>query len=57
MLIGEGEFDLSDIGMIEAGKAVMMTLFLDEESLLVDGLAEMKFDGLEVEAEFWYVEE
>lgn len=57
VVIGEGEFDLSDIGTIEAGKSVMMTLFLDGESLLVDGLAEMEIDGFEVEAEFWYVEE
>jgi len=57
MLIGEGEFDLSDIGTIEAGNSVMMTLFLDGESLLVDGLSEMEIDGFEVEAEFWYVDE
>ncbi|MGD6831904.1 hypothetical protein ACQCT5_07060 [Sutcliffiella halmapala] len=54
VLIGEGEFDLSDIGTIEAGNSVLMTLFLDGESLLVDGLAEMEIDGFEVEAEFWY---
>ncbi|WP_223701099.1 hypothetical protein [Sutcliffiella deserti] len=57
VLIGEGEFDLSDIGTIEAGKSVMMTLFFDRESIWVDGLAEMDIDGFEVEAEFWYVEE
>ncbi|MCA1320242.1 hypothetical protein LC085_10020 [Bacillus tianshenii] len=54
VLIGEGEFDLSDIGTIEAGNSVLMTLFLDGESLLVDGLEEMEIDGFEVEAEFWY---
>ncbi|MBM7618593.1 hypothetical protein JOC95_000435 [Bacillus tianshenii] len=57
VLIGEGEFDLSDMGTIEAGNSVLMTLFLDGESLLVDGLEEMEIDGFEVEAEFWYVEE
>ncbi|MEA3322259.1 MAG: hypothetical protein U9Q88_19875 [Bacillota bacterium] len=54
--IGEAVYDLSDFGTLEPGKTFLTTLYLDEETLLVENLMELEIDSFEVLAEFTYTE-